>query len=73
MHGLASAISFAPQCGVPLKFLVDKFTDVRFEPGGWAVNQQIPYAKSILDYIFRRLGARLLGPTPRWAPSAAPS
>jgi ribonucleoside-diphosphate reductase alpha chain len=34
MHGLASAVSFALQCGMPLKFLVDKFSHVRFEPGG---------------------------------------
>jgi len=34
---------------VRLKFLVDKFSHVRFEPGGWTPNPQIPYAKSILD------------------------
>jgi hypothetical protein len=56
------AISFALQYGVPLKFLVDKFSHVRFEPAGWTPNQQIPYAKSILDYIFRWMGARFLGP-----------
>ena len=39
--------------GVPLKFLVDKFAHVRFEPSGWTGNQKIPYAKSIPDYIFR--------------------
>jgi ribonucleoside-diphosphate reductase alpha chain len=62
MDGFATAISFALQYGVPLKFLVDKFSHVRFEPGGWTGNQQIPYAKSILDYIFRWLGGRFLGP-----------
>jgi ribonucleoside-diphosphate reductase alpha chain len=35
---------------------------VRFEPSGWTGNQQIPYAKSLLDYIFRWLAARFLGP-----------
>jgi ribonucleoside-diphosphate reductase alpha chain len=62
MDGFATAISFALQYGVPLKFLVDKFSHVRFEPGGWTGNKQIPYAKSLLDYIFRWLGARFLGP-----------
>ncbi|MBM3748752.1 MAG: vitamin B12-dependent ribonucleotide reductase, partial [Acidobacteria bacterium] len=62
MDGFATAISFALQYGVPLKFLVDKFSHVRFEPGGWTPNPQIPYAKSILDYIFRWMGARFLGP-----------
>ncbi len=62
MDGFATAISFALQYGVPLKFLVDKFSHVRFEPSGWTGNQQVPYAKSILDYIFRWLGAKFLGP-----------
>ncbi len=62
MDGFATAISFALQYGVPLKFLVDKFSHVRFEPSGWTGNPQIPYAKSILDYIFRWLGAKFLGP-----------
>src|SRR5947209_12412643 len=61
MDSLATAISFNLQYGVPLKFLVDKFAHVRFEPSGWTGNQQIPYAKSIIDYIFRWLGAKFLG------------
>jgi len=61
MDTLATAISFNLQYGVPLKFLVDKFAHVRFEPSGWTGNQQIPYAKSIIDYIFRWLGAKFLG------------
>ncbi len=62
MDAFATAVSFNLQYGVPLKFLVDKFAHVRFEPSGWTGNQQIPYAKSIMDYIFRWLGARFLGP-----------
>jgi ribonucleoside-diphosphate reductase alpha chain len=62
MDGFATAISFSLQYGVPLKFLVDKFSHVRFEPSGWTGNPQVPYAKSILDYIFRWLGAKFLGP-----------
>jgi len=55
MDSMAVAISLTLQYGVPLKFLVDKFSHVRFEPSGWTGNRQIPYAKSILDYIFRWL------------------
>jgi ribonucleoside-diphosphate reductase alpha chain len=62
MDSFATAVSLALQYGVPLKFLVDKFSHVRFEPSGWTGNQQIPYAKSIMDYIFRWLGTRFLGP-----------
>jgi ribonucleoside-diphosphate reductase alpha chain len=61
MDSFATAISYNLQYGVPLKFLVDKFGHVRFEPSGWTGNPQIPYAKSIPDYIFRWLGAKFLG------------
>jgi ribonucleoside-diphosphate reductase alpha chain len=61
MDSFATSISYCLQYGVPLKFLVDKFGHVRFEPSGWTGNQQIPYAKSIPDYIFRWLGAKFLG------------
>ena len=62
MDAFATAISFNLQYGVPLKFLVDKFAHLRFEPSGWTGNPQVPYAKSIMDYIFRWLGAKFLGP-----------
>ncbi|MBI3471935.1 MAG: vitamin B12-dependent ribonucleotide reductase, partial [Candidatus Solibacter usitatus] len=62
MDAFATAISFNLQYGVPLKFLVDKFSHVRFEPSGWTGNPQVPYAKSIMDYIFRWLGMKFLGP-----------
>ncbi len=62
MDSFATSISYALQYGVPLKFFVDKFSHVRFEPSGWTGNPQIPYAKSIMDYIFRWLGAKFLGP-----------
>src|SRR4029077_20903568 len=61
MDSFATAISFNLQYGVPLKFLVDKFSHVRFEPSGFTGNPTIPYAKSIMDYIFRWLGAKFLG------------
>ncbi len=61
MDSFATAISHGLQYGVPLKFFVDKFSHVRFEPSGWTGNPQVPYAKSIMDYIFRWLGAKFLG------------
>jgi ribonucleoside-diphosphate reductase alpha chain len=62
VDAFATAVSFSLQYGVPVKFLVDKFAHVRFEPSGWTGNQKIPYAKSIMDYIFRWMGAKFLGP-----------
>jgi ribonucleoside-diphosphate reductase alpha chain len=45
---------------VPLQFLVDKFAHMRFEPSGFTKNPQIPYAKSIVDYLFRWLASKFL-------------
>jgi ribonucleoside-diphosphate reductase alpha chain len=61
MDAFATAISYSLQYGVPLKFFVDKFSHVRFEPSGWTGNPDVPYAKSIMDYIFRWLGGKFLG------------
>src|SRR5437764_10938030 len=61
MDSFSTSVSYCLQYGVPLKFLVDKFGHVRFEPSGWTGNQQIPYAKSIPDYIFRWLALKFLG------------
>jgi ribonucleoside-diphosphate reductase alpha chain len=62
MDSFATSISYALQYGVPLKFFVDKFSHVRFEPSGWTGNPQVTYAKSIMDYIFRWMGTKFLGP-----------
>jgi ribonucleoside-diphosphate reductase alpha chain len=56
----ATAISFSLQHGVHLRFLVDKFTHVRFEPSGFTGNPQIPIAKSIVDYVFRWMAIQFL-------------
>jgi ribonucleoside-diphosphate reductase alpha chain len=60
MDAFATAISIALQYGVPLHTLVDKFTHTRFEPSGFTRNPEIPFAKSITDYIFRWLASRFL-------------
>jgi ribonucleoside-diphosphate reductase alpha chain len=62
MDSFATSVSYGLQYGVPLKFFVDKFSHVRFEPSGWTGNPQIPYAKSIMDYMFRWLALKFLGP-----------
>jgi ribonucleoside-diphosphate reductase alpha chain len=56
----ATAVSFSLQHGVDLRFLVDKFTHVRFEPSGFTGNPQIPIAKSIIDYVFRWMALQFL-------------
>jgi ribonucleoside-diphosphate reductase alpha chain len=65
MDTFATTVSVALQYGVPLKDLVHKFAHVRFEPSGFTSNPEIPIAKSIVDYIFRWMGSRFLGPEER--------
>jgi ribonucleoside-diphosphate reductase alpha chain len=60
MDSFATAISLALQYGVPLRVLIDKFSHVRFEPSGHTGNARVPYAKSIVDYIFRWLASKFL-------------
>ena len=62
MDSFATAVSYGLQYGVPLKFFVDKFSHVRFEPSGFTGNPRITYAKSIMDYIFRWLALKFIGP-----------
>ena len=56
----ALSVSLNLQYGVPLKKLVEKFTNSRFEPQGFTRNNDIPQAKSIVDYIFQWLSQRFL-------------
>ncbi|WP_263419583.1 vitamin B12-dependent ribonucleotide reductase [Terriglobus albidus] len=60
MDSFATAVSLALQHGVPLKVLSEKFAHTRFEPSGWTGNEQIGYAKSIMDYLFRWMQLRFL-------------
>lgn len=57
---IATLVSMCLQSGVPLKTLVRKFKDVRFEPSGFTNNPEIPAAKSIIDYMFRYIGMKYL-------------
>jgi len=60
MNSFATAISIALQYGVPLQTLVEKFSYMRFEPEGMTSNPEIPFAKSMPDYIMRWLASRFL-------------
>src|SRR5436189_652885 len=60
MDAFATQTSYALQFGVPLKFMVDKFSHMRFEPSGFTKNREIPIAKSIVDYIFRWMASHFM-------------
>ncbi|MEX2195701.1 MAG: vitamin B12-dependent ribonucleotide reductase [Thermoleophilaceae bacterium] len=60
MNAFATSISIALQYGVPLETLVRKFSYMRFDPEGITMNPEIPFAKSLPDYIMRWLASRFL-------------
>ena len=55
MDAFSIAVSICLQYGVPLESYVKKFTNVSFEPAGLTDDNDIRMAKSLMDYIFRRL------------------
>ena len=55
MDAFSIAVSIGLQYGVPLESYVNKFTNVSFEPAGLTDDKDIRMAKSLMDYIFRRL------------------
>jgi ribonucleoside-diphosphate reductase alpha chain len=70
MDVIGTCTSMALQYGVPLITLVDKFRHARFEPSGMTSNKDIPFAKSLIDYIFCWLGCQFI---PGYADKNMPS
>jgi ribonucleoside-diphosphate reductase alpha chain len=62
MDGFALAMSIGLQYGVPLRALVDKLVNTRFEPSGFTRTPEIRMASSVLDYIARWLGWKFISP-----------
>jgi ribonucleoside-diphosphate reductase alpha chain len=63
LNAFATAISLGLQYGVPLEVFVRKFSYMRFEPEGITQNPEIPFAKSMPDYIMRWLASRFIEDT----------
>jgi ribonucleoside-diphosphate reductase alpha chain len=63
LNAFATAISIGLQYGVPLETFVRKFSYMRFEPEGMTQNPEIPFAKSMPDYIMRWLASRFIEDT----------
>jgi ribonucleoside-diphosphate reductase alpha chain len=63
MNAFATAISIGLQYGVPLETFVRKFSYMRFDPEGITKNPEIPFAKSMPDYIMRWLASRFVEDT----------
>ena len=60
MECFGTVVSVSLQHGVPLRVLCNKLSHTRFEPSGWTGNEELGYAKSIMDYLFRWIELRLL-------------
>jgi ribonucleoside-diphosphate reductase alpha chain len=60
LNAFATAISIGLQYGVPLETFVRKFSYMRFDPEGITQNPEIPFAKSMPDYIMRWLASRFV-------------
>jgi ribonucleoside-diphosphate reductase alpha chain len=60
MDAFGTAVSMSLQYGVPLEVYVKKFSHTRFEPWGYTKNPDIPVAKSLVDYLFRWMGAEFI-------------
>ncbi len=60
MNAYATSISMGLQYGVPLEDYVRKFSYMRFDPEGITANNEIPFAKSMPDYIMRWLASRFI-------------
>ena len=60
MDSFETAISLSLQHGEPLKVIFEKFAHTRFEPSGWTGSEELGYAKSIMDYLFRWMQLRFL-------------
>jgi ribonucleoside-diphosphate reductase alpha chain len=63
LNAFATAISIGLQYGVPLETFVRKFSYMRFEPEGITGNPEIPFAKSMPDFIMRWLASRFIEDT----------
>ena len=74
LESLAAALSLGLQHGVPLRVLAEQFIETRFEPAGATGSDQIPYARSILDYLFLWMEMRFLSgrQLDLFAPHASP-
>jgi len=60
VDSFAKVLSFTLQYGIPLEFLVRKLKGSSFEPAGHTGSSDIPFAKSIVDYVMRWLEVKFL-------------
>lgn len=60
MDALAISVSHGLQYGVPMRAYVHAFVGMRFEPAGMTSDPEVSIARSVIDYLFRRLALEYL-------------
>lgn len=60
LDSFAVMVSMGLQYGIPMEVMVSKFKAVHFEPFGVTQNKDIPFAHSIIDYVFKWLEIRFM-------------
>jgi len=60
MDAFSIAVSVGLQHGVPLRTLIEKYTNMRFEPAGITDDPDLRISSSLVDYIFRRLALQYI-------------
>jgi len=60
MDAFSREFSISLQYGIPLKVLVEKLINSKFDPMGWTGNKDIPNAHSVIDYAMRFLALKYL-------------
>jgi ribonucleoside-diphosphate reductase alpha chain len=60
LDSFAVMVSMGLQYGIPIDVMVKKFKQVHFEPFGVTSNKDIPFAQSIIDYIFKWIELRFM-------------
>lgn len=69
MDSIGMLMSLCLQYGVPTEKLIGKLSGQKFEPSGITTYRDIPFARSIIDYVARWLGCELIpGYRERMAP-----
>jgi ribonucleoside-diphosphate reductase alpha chain len=67
MDAFSISVSMGLQHGVPLETFVEKFMNMTFEPQGITDDPDVRFAKSLMDFIFRRLALDFLPENKRLA------
>src|SRR5205085_5770050 len=60
LDAFSISVSIGLQHGVPLRTLVEKYANMRFEPAGMTDDPELRLSTSIVDYIFRRIAVDYL-------------